>query len=314
MSPISFPWFLSLFYYLSDGTFPKDVTENVKRRIIYRCKQLILADDGRVLEQKTGRELLHEGNAYQKIKEVHAEGHRGIANTLKKVSLFYLVHGGREIVSAVVKSCESCQFRARVKVIRQNPGVVFKTPRHPWFMIGVDAIGPLAVTDKNNRYILTGIDYLTRYPVAMAVPDITEITTADFLWSVVRDFGVPQYCLSDRGSNFISTYIHEFLKQIGCKKIMTTSRRAQVNGMCEKLNDSIVSIMAKIARDENNIANWDLFIDAALMVLRSTPNASTGYSPSYLLFGYEFRTPAVWVAPRIDFIVGEEEEELKERI
>ena len=314
MSPLTFPWFLTLFYYLSDGSYPIDATENVMRGIRYRCKLLMLGDDGRVLEKKTGRELLHEGNALQKIKEVHTEGHRGIINTLKKVSKYYLVHGGRELVTAVVKSCESCQFRARVKTLRQNPGVIFKTPRHPWFMIGIDAVGPLAVTEKRNRYILTGIDYLTRFPVAVAVPDITEVTTGEFLWSVVKDYGVPQYCLSDRGANFISTYVHEFLKQLGCKNIMTTSYRPQVNGMCEKLNHTLVSIMVNIARDQENIANWDCFIDAVLMVIRSTPNSSTGFSPSYLLFGYEFRTLAVWVAPRIDFIEGEEEEELKDRI
>ncbi|KAL0580136.1 hypothetical protein ABG067_008586, partial [Albugo candida] len=60
----------------------------------------MLGDDGRVLEKKTGRELLHEGNAYQKIKEVHEEGHRGIVNTLDKVTKHYLVHGGRELVTA----------------------------------------------------------------------------------------------------------------------------------------------------------------------------------------------------------------------
>lgn len=199
-------------------------------------------------------------------------------------------------------------------MLRQNPGVIFKTPRHPWVMIGIDAVGPLAVTKKNNRYILTGIDYLTRFPVAMAVPNITESTTVEFLWSVVKDYGVPQYCLSDRGSNFISTYVHEFLKQIGCKNIMTTSYRPQVNGMCEKLNHTLVSTMAKLARDKNKIANWDMLIDASLMVIRSTPNAATGYAPSYLLYGYEFRTPSVWVSPRLDFVEGEEEEELIERI
>lgn len=313
MSLLTFPWFLTLYYYLSQGVYPKDADDNTKRRIQYKCKLLML-DGDRVLEKKTGRELLHEGNAYQKIKEIHEEGHMGITNTLKKVSQFYLVHGGKELVTAVCKSCESCQFRARVRVTRQNPGVIFKTPRHPFFMIGIDAVGPLAVTEKNNRYILTAIDYLTRFPIAKAVPDITETTTAEFLWSIVKDFGVMNYCLSDRGSNFISTYVHEFLKQLGCKNIMTTSYRSCCNGMVESLNSRLVSTMAKMARDTEDIANWDNYIDAALMVLRSTVNSATGKSPSYLLYGYEFRTPAVWVSPREDFVIGEEEEELQERI
>lgn len=184
-----------------------------------------------MLEKKTGRELLHEGNALSKIQEIHKESHMGINNTLNKVVQYYLVHGGRELVDAVVKSCDTCQFRARARHVRNNPGVVFKTPKDPFVLLGVNAIGPLTESVKGNRYILTGIDYLTRWPVAVAVPNIDEITTGDFLFSVVKDWGVPQYILSDRGANFISTYVHEFLKQLGCKNIMTTSYRPQSNGM-----------------------------------------------------------------------------------
>lgn len=314
MGVMSLPWFLTLYQYLVDGSLPIDVTKNVTRRIQYRAKKLMIAEDGRMLERKSGRELLHEGNALQKIQDIHSEGHVGINNTLDKVYKYFLVHDGRKLVTSVVKSCETCQYRARIEQLRSNPGVVFKTTRDPFVLLGIDAIGPLQVTENNNRYILTGIDYLTRWPVATAVEDIDENTTAKFLFSIVKDWGVPNYILSDRGANFISTYVHEFLKQIGCKNIMITSYRPQCNGMCEKLNHTLVSILAKIARDEENIAQWDKYVDSALMVIRSTKNASTGYSPSYLMFGYEMRTPSVWVAPRLDFIIGEEEEEIRDRV
>lgn len=314
MGLISLPWFMTLYYYLVDGSLPIDVTPNVAKRIRYRAAKLILSEDGRLLDKKTGREMLHEGNALEIIQNIHNEGHLGINNTLDKVAKYYLVHGGREIVTKVVKSCDTCQFRARIQFTRSNPGVIFKTTKDPFVLLGIDAIGPLQVTDKNNRYILTGIDYLTRWPVAMAVPDIDENTTSEFLFSIVKDWGVPNYILSDRGANFVSTYVHEFLKQLGCKNIMTTSYRPQCNGLCEKLNHTLVSILAKIARDEENVAQWDRYVDSALMVIRSTKNASTGFSPSYLMFGYEMRTPAVWVAPRLDFVIGEEEEELVDRV
>lgn len=313
MGLISFPWFLALSYYLTNGSFPKEVTRDMVRKIRYRARLLVVAEDGRLLEKKTGRELLHKGNAYQKVLDIHNEGHLGINNTLAKVTKYYYLQGGRELVISVVKACESCQFRARVSNIRTSPGVIFKTTRDPFVLLGIDAVGPLQVTDKGNRYILTGIDYLTRWPVAVAVPDINEVTTGEFLFSIVKDWGVPNYILSDRGQNFISTYVHEFLKRLGCKNIMTTSYRPQCNGMCERLNHSLVSILAKIARDEQSIDQWDRYVDPALMVIRTTKNTSTGFSPSFLMFGYEMRTPAVWVAPRLDFVIGEEEE-VKDRV
>jgi hypothetical protein len=314
MGLISLPWYLSLLYFLTDGSYPKDATESISRRIRYRANLLMINEEGVLVEKKSGRELLHEGNALQRIQDIHNEGHQGINNTLDKVTKYYLVHEGRKLVTSVVKGCETCQFRARIKNVRVNPGVIFKTTKDPFVLVGVDAIGPLQPTTKGNRYILTGIDYLTRWPVALAVPDIDEVTTGEFLFSIVKDWGVPRYILSDRGANFISTYVHEFLKQLGCRNIMTTSYRAQSNGMCERLNYSLVSVLAKVARDEENISEWDKYVDTALMVIRTSKNSGTGYTPSYMMFGYEMRTPAVWVAPRVDFVIGEEEEEVRDRV
>ncbi|KAG1249658.1 hypothetical protein G6F65_019044 [Rhizopus arrhizus] len=119
-----------------------------------------------------------------------------------KVNKYYVVSGCRELVTAVVHSCETCQFRAQIKAVRSNPGVIMKTPLHPFFMVGVDAVGPLQPTEKGNRYILTAIDHLTRWPMAMCVPDIDEETTAEFFFSaIVKNFGVPQYSGSKNCTN-----------------------------------------------------------------------------------------------------------------
>lgn len=75
-----------------------------------------------------------------------------------------------------------------------------------------------------------------------------------------------------------------------------------------------MAVLTKVARDGECLDRWDEYVDTALMVIRTTKNASTGYTPSYLMFGYEMKTPAVWVAPRIDFVIGEEEEEVVDRV
>ncbi|KAI8050093.1 hypothetical protein BDF21DRAFT_323469, partial [Thamnidium elegans] len=50
---ISFPWYLTLFNFLSNGSLPLDVTKDFARRIRYRAKLMVLSEDGRVLEKKT---------------------------------------------------------------------------------------------------------------------------------------------------------------------------------------------------------------------------------------------------------------------
>ena len=58
-----------------------------------------------------------------------------------------------------VKSCETCQKRLKGKR---------KEPLHPiqvgraFERIGIDLVGPLQITQQNNRYIIVATDYLTQ--------------------------------------------------------------------------------------------------------------------------------------------------------
>ena len=55
----------------------------------------------------------------------------------------------------------------------------------PFKRVAVDLVGPIApVTDKGNRYILTMVDYATRYPEATALKSIEAETVAEALVNV----------------------------------------------------------------------------------------------------------------------------------
>ena len=219
-----------------------------------------------------------------------------------------------EKVRALVQSCETCQFRARARRSRYNPGNPIDTPSDPFFMVGCDAVGPIKYEGKPDRYLLVAVDYLTRWPIAAVVENINEDTTAKFLFDhIVMMFGVPRYILTDRGSNFKSIFVREFLKGIGCRHISTTAHRPQANGMCERLNQTLVQTISKIARDEDKLDDWEGCVSTALLAIRTMPNEATGVSPAKLLFGYELRTPATWPAPRDDFVEGELSDEIISR-
>ena len=65
----------------------------------------------------------------------------------------------------------------------------------------MDLIGPIApVTDRGNRYILTMVDYATRYPEATALKSIEAETVAEALVTMFSRVGIPEEILSDQGS------------------------------------------------------------------------------------------------------------------
>jgi len=52
----------------------------------------------------------------------------------------------------------------------------------PFDRVAVDLVGPIhPVTDRRNRYILTMVDYATRYPEAVPLKDIQTETVAEAL-------------------------------------------------------------------------------------------------------------------------------------
>jgi len=51
--------------------------------------------------------------------------------------------------------------------------------------VGIDLIGPLPVTAKGNRFIVTLVDYFSKWPEAEALPNKTAKGVAMFLFKLM---------------------------------------------------------------------------------------------------------------------------------
>lgn len=69
----------------------------------------------------------------------------------------------------------------------------------PFKRVAVDLVGPLDPrTTKGNKYILTLIDYATRYPEAVPLPGIETERVAEALVDIISRVGIPRELLSDQ--------------------------------------------------------------------------------------------------------------------
>lgn len=317
---MDYPLYITLTKLLEDGTYPLDCDEKFKKKLDrmakgYEIKYNKLYKKS-TLERGDPLEVLHQGNIEETLNQIHKEGHFGINNTWYKAKIQYYAPKMFKHVSDVVKFCESCQFRKKKPARRVVVSKPITTPARPFYMVGIDYVGPVVESNRGNKGILVCVDYLTRWPIARAVPNVNEETTAKFIMEeIVAVYGVPQYMLSDRGSNFLSRYVESFLKQIHCKHLTTSAFRPNTNGLVERTNGTLVQALSKICRDENkDVKDWDLKLPAALMALRTMKNEATNYSPGKLLYGYDIRTPGNWAAPREDYEEGNYAGEINRRI
>ena len=64
------------------------------------------------------------------------------------------------------------------------------------------------------QYIITVMDYLTRWEKVAPIKDCNTMTTAKFLFeNVVTRFGFPKILISDQGTHFVNQLVEELTEE-----------------------------------------------------------------------------------------------------
>ena len=187
-------------------------------------------------------------------------------------------------------SCDACQRTAPKHLTKKVP--IGKMPIFDtaFKRVAVDIIGPITpMAESKHQYILTMIDYATRYPEAVPLKNIKAETVADALWNFWTRLGVPESVLSDNGSQFTCELMKEVERLLKIKHKVCAVFHPSGNGLCERMNGCLKSMLRKLCIDQPK--KWDTFIPALLFAYRETPQDSLGFSPFELLYGRTVRGP-----------------------
>ena len=95
-----------------------------------------------------------------------------------------------------------CQKSVKRPQNSKVPLISVPVVSEPFKQVAVDIIGPLPKSKKGNRYILTLVDYATRYPEAVALSTIDTETIADELINIFSRVGLPDEILTRPGFKF----------------------------------------------------------------------------------------------------------------
>ena len=100
--------------------------------------------------------------------------------------------------------------------------------------------------------------------------------------------GIPEELLSDRGANFLSDLILEMCSLLGIRKVNTSGYHPQTDGLVEKFNSTITSMISK-SLDVS--VEWDKQLPLLLFAYRTKIQESTRESLFFLLYGRDPRLP-----------------------
>ena len=216
-------------------------------------------------------------------------GHLGVTKTLAKIRQRYYWPGLQRDVHQYVAGCETCTKRKNPIPRRRAPMKIAQSGA-PMERIATDILCELPETERGNRHILVVSDYFTKWTEAFALPDMEAETIARTIMEhVVVRFGVPAVIHSDQGRQYESKLFTEMCKLLGITKTRTTPYHPKSDGMVERFNRTLLSMMSAFVQE--NQRDWDVCLPYVLMAYRSTVHETTGFSPNMLMLGRESTTP-----------------------
>ena len=158
----------------------------------------------------------------------------------------------------------------------------------PFERVGLDITGKHPISKNGFQYMLTIIDFFSKFAMAIPLRQHEAHTVAEaFVTHWVAVFGAPTAILTDRGPEFQSHLLADLCKILGVEKLRTTAYKASTNGGTERLHRTINSMLAKTIAEHQT--DWDLHVPAVMAAYRATVHEATGFTPNFILFGQENR-------------------------
>lgn len=212
-------------------------------------------------------------------------GHAGIRKTYGKLEQRVYWPNLRRDVQRYVNHCLVCQQSKRA-LLPKVPASSFQV-NSPWDLVTIDLMGPYKKGVNQSTHLLVIVDYFSRFVEMYPLRATRSEVIIQKLWDTFCRWGTPRYLLSDNATQFTSNLYMNWCASLGIKPYYISAYHPQAN-LTERYNKFIKSMI--IATTER-CKDWDKHIPELSFAIRTCISDSAGYTPAYINFGRELRTP-----------------------
>lgn len=225
----------------------------------------------------------------QELHEGKVSGHLGTAKTLGKLKERFYWPGHYNDTREWCLNCAVCATR-KTPAPKPRAALVPVSVGFPLDLVAVDILGPLPESKSGNLYILVVGDYFTKWIEAYPIPN-QEATTVGM--KLVDEFfcrfSLPKQLHSDQGSQFESAIIATVCQLLQIDKTRTTPYHPQSDGLIERFNRTLLQMLTNCV--DKHPFEWEEYVKKVCMAYNTSTQATTGYSPFFLMFGRKPRLP-----------------------
>ncbi|XP_038057353.1 uncharacterized protein LOC119728962 [Patiria miniata] len=261
----------------------------VRNNLLYREYQSPQVQYGKVIKQLVVPKSYRE-KVMKLAHDSPLAGHLKVKKTTDRIMANFFWPALQADVRRYCQSCDICQRTVSKGRVTKVPLGEMPLIDTPFKRVAVDIVGPIQpITERGNRYILTLVDYATRYPEAIALRSIETERVAEALLEIFCRVGIPDEILTDRGSQFTSGVMKEVGRLLSIKQLVTSPYHPICNGLVERFNGTLKTMLKRMCSEKPN--DWDRYLPAVLFAYREAPQESLGFSPFELLYGRTVKGP-----------------------
>ncbi|GFX20148.1 retrovirus-related Pol polyprotein from transposon 412 [Trichonephila clavipes] len=198
------------------------------------------------------KSLCHEGTS----------AHLGITKSKDKLNRYFYWPNCYRDMEQFVKTCDQCQRAGKPNDKKKAPLKLVPVIQEVFTKLNIDACGPLPITSKGNRYLITAICMSSKFPEAIPVSDISSCSD----YRVFERFGI---------------------------LVRHSSVYHPQSNPVERFHRTLKRLLRVLCLDAGS--EWDKHLPSILLALRTVSHESTGYTPSELVYGKNLRTPETLV-------------------
>jgi transposase InsO family protein len=158
---------------------------------------------------------------------------------------------------------------------------------------GLDLVGPLKRTTSGFTHLLVAIDKFSKWIEACPITSIRSEQAVLFFTDIVHRFGVPNYIITDNGTQFTGKKFLDFCDNHHIRVLWSAVAHPKINGQVERANDLVLQGLKPRIFDKLNKhgKKWATELPSVLWILRTTLSRATGFTPFFLVYGSEAMLP-----------------------
>ena len=219
-------------------------------------------------------------------------GHFSSEKTLAQLRRHWWWPHMTSTVEKVVVQCPMCQCDAVKK--RRDEGPIHPIPASaPWEVVTIDFISGFAPSMRNRHTACCVVcDRFTRMIHLESCRDhaTARETVGMVMRMIIARHGCPRIIISDRGTQFDSELWAEVWRMLGTKVAMASTHHPQTNGLTERCNRTLLSLIRKYAHMYPQ--RWAEFLPLFEFAYNSAVHSITRVSPFRAEKGYDPLIPA----------------------